>query len=654
MLGGEITTACDVYALGVLLYVLLSGRHPTHAEGMTPAARVRTLLETEAVRLSAMPEGSVTESQAIRRNSTPERLRRALGGDLENIVAKALRKQQAERYTTVAALAEDLRAYLAREPVSARPDTLGYRARLFVRRHRVGVSAAAAVFLALIAGVIGTTWQAIEAGRQRDAARFQAARAEASSQFMSLMLEEVGPGDRPPTLSELLDHAQDLLDKQYGGDPRFVATMLIELSHRYLDMGRNDRALDALGRSTAIARTLQDDALLARSLCASAYTRFLAATPALAEPELQQADAALARVRNVPVDLQVDCLRARADLALDKKDQPAALALLQSAHDLQERSGDTRGLQYTSVLVDMGGIYLRSGRLPEAYATTLQVLAAFDRNGRAGTMGKVTSQANLAVILNSMGEVLPAAQIQEQVMQRTAALLASDSSRVSYAINYANTLVRLDHSRRAWDLLQGLTRKSIEDNGVYWTGGYEFQCARALFALGDAAGAEQHLRETERLWRQDPVRNTMNLRNVAIQRIRMNLQQGDTPAARERVDALLQEIRYPEQHSGAGVRNALIVAATVYLRAGEAERAQSYAIEAYEIARRVARLPDASADVGEAAFVLAGAHEALGHTEAARPLLGQAVKSLTGALGVDHPQTRAAIEARKRVSPDFS
>jgi tetratricopeptide (TPR) repeat protein len=146
----------------------------------------------------------------------------------------------------------------------------------------------------------------------------------------------------------------------------------------------------------------------------------------------------------------------------------------------------------------------------------------------------------------------------------------------------------------------------------------------------------------------------MNLRNVSIQRIRMNLQQGDTAAARERVDALLREIRHPEQYSGAGVRNALIVAATVYLRAGDAERAQSYAIEAYEIARRVARLPDASADVGEAAFVLAGAHEALGHTEAARPLLGQAVKSLTGALGPDHPQTRAAIEARKRVSPDFS
>lgn len=645
MLGGEITTASDVYALGVLLYVLLSGRHPTYGEGMAPAERVRTLLETEPARLSEMPAGSSTDSQAARRNSTPERLRRTLRGDLENIVAKALRKQQSERYTTVAALAEDLRSYLAREPVSARPDSLTYRTRLFVRRHRLGVGAASATFLALVVGVIGTTWQAVEASRQRDAARFEAARAEASSQFMSLMLEEVGPGDRPPTLTELLDHAQDLLDKQYGGDPRFVSTMLVELARRYLDMGRNDKALSTLARATAIAETLGDDALLARSLCASGYTRFMTSEPDLAEPELERAAAALGRLRNPSVELRVDCLRAQADQALHNKDQATALLLLKSAHELHERSGDTRGLQYTSVLVDMGGIYLRSGRLPEAYATTLQVTEAFDRNGRAGTMGKVTSEANLAVILNHMGEVLAASRLQQHVMQRVAALQTSDSSRVSYAVNYAGSLTRLGHPEAALALLQQLSRKALDENGDFWTGGYEFQYARALFAQGDAAGAESHMQEVERLWRKDPTRNASNLRGVAVQRARMELQAGETDAARQRVDALLRELKYPQERTGAAVRNALIVAAAVYLQAGETRQADDYAAAAYDIGRQVARVADESAEVGEAAYLRARAQQALGHTEAAKSLLKQAVKSLGNGLGKDHALTREATEA---------
>jgi len=645
MLGGEITTASDVYALGVLLYVLLSGRHPTHGEGMAPAERVRTLLETEPARLSEMPAGSATNSQAARRNSTPERLQRTLRGDLENIVAKALRKQQSERYITVAALAEDLRSYLAREPVSARPDSFTYRSRLFVRRHRLGVGAATATFLALVVGVIGTTWQAVEASRQRDAAHFEAARAEASSQFMSLMLEEVGPGDRPPTLTELLDRAQDLLDKQYGGDPRFVSTMLVELARRYLDMGRNDKALSTLARATSIAQTLGDDALLARSLCASAYTRFMTSKPDLAQPELERATAALGRLRNPSVELRVDCLRAQADQALHNKDQARALALLKSAHELHERSGDTRGLQYTSVLVDMGGIYLRSGRLPEAYATSLQVTEAFDRNGRSGTMGKVTSEANLAVILNYMGEVLAASRLQQNVIQRVAALQASDSSRVAYAVNYAGSLTRLGHPEAALVLLQQLSKKALDENGDFWMGGYEFQYARALFAQGDAAGAEPHMQEVERLWQKDTTRNASSLRGMAVQRVRMELQTGETEVARQRVDALLRELQYPQERTGAAVRNALIVAAAVYLQAGQTQQADDYAAAAYDIGRQVARIADESADVGEAAYLRARTQQALGHTEAAKSLLKQAVKSLGNGLGKEHALTREAADA---------
>ena len=127
--GEAITTATDVYALGVLLYQLLSGRHPTSPESGTSAEVVRATLETDA--------------QVLSRAATTPDLRRLLQGDLDNITAQALRKLPSERYGTVAAFAEDLRRHRAHEPVSARADSLGYRTRKFVRRHRGSVAASA-------------------------------------------------------------------------------------------------------------------------------------------------------------------------------------------------------------------------------------------------------------------------------------------------------------------------------------------------------------------------------------------------------------------------------------------------------------------------------------------------------------------------------
>ena len=105
------------------------------------------------------------------------------------------------------AFADDLERYLNDEPVTARPDSRSYRMRKFVQRHRLGVGAASATLLALIAGVIGTTWQAIEARRERDAALFQAERAFAKGNLVNLMLGAIGDTDRPLTQREILERS---------------------------------------------------------------------------------------------------------------------------------------------------------------------------------------------------------------------------------------------------------------------------------------------------------------------------------------------------------------------------------------------------------------------------------------------------------------
>ena len=179
--GGAVTTATDVYALGVLLYILLGGQHPAGAGFKSPAELIELVVNSEAPRLSeALTRTKTTggddalTTMAVARGMSLDRLRRALRGDLETIVATALKKDPHERYPTVLALADDLQRYLDRRPIRARPDTLMYRMRTFVRRHLPSVVAAAAG-LVLVSGLI--TFYTIRLQAERDRAQLEAAKA---------------------------------------------------------------------------------------------------------------------------------------------------------------------------------------------------------------------------------------------------------------------------------------------------------------------------------------------------------------------------------------------------------------------------------------------------------------------------------------------
>lgn len=158
--GGEVSTATDVYALGVLLYLLLSGgKHPTAGATRVEAQaldRLRAVVEEEPKRLSDQ-----LRSQGEARRA------RELRGDLDTICAKALKKRPSERYENAAALAEDLRRWLQHEPIAARPDSRSYRLAKFLRRHYLGVAAGSVAALGLSTGIGLALWKAHEAQTQR-------------------------------------------------------------------------------------------------------------------------------------------------------------------------------------------------------------------------------------------------------------------------------------------------------------------------------------------------------------------------------------------------------------------------------------------------------------------------------------------------------
>ena len=401
----DVDTRADIYALGVILYELLTGSTPIDEEVLGRAALDEVLRIVREVK-PPVPSQRIGASGmlpdlAANRHVEPARLGRFLRGDLDWIVMKALSKEQDRRYESATALAQDIRRFANHEPVSAGPPTTGYRLRKFVRRHRPAVLAAALLVLTLVGGVVGTTWglirardQGREAGRQHRAALAEAesrarawqaeavqrARAErrlvqlerafefVSSIFRDLDPKHVEPERRPlaAVLGERLDGALAHLEAGAIDDPLVVARLRRTLGVSQLNLGHADKAVPhlAAAREILAARLGADhhDTLATAGHLARAYGR------------LGQVDRAV----------QID--REALDAARSKlgPDHPDALAGLNNLAGAYRAAGQFD----RAVALHEEALARRTARLgpdhPDTVDTTNNLANAYRDDGQAG------------------------------------------------------------------------------------------------------------------------------------------------------------------------------------------------------------------------------------------------------------------------------
>ncbi len=502
-----VATATDVYSLGILLYTLLAGRRPYHFDDRSPSTIEKVITTTIPTPPSAaLKTGAVDDSRKISeleslqqisrlRGVSPEKLRRQLQGDLDNIILKALQKEPERRYASVDQFLEDITRYLAGRPVQARKDTLGYRAAKFINRHRLGVATATLVLLIALFAVAGVVWQG-------QLARREAAKTQQTLEFVKKMLAAADPLETGKELSvvQLLDEAGKRIDKELQGQPEIEAEIRSILGQAYQNLGHYDKAGEHLRANLQLLRGQYGDR---HSLVANA-TRELAVLEHY-QGNLHRADSLYRRALTLyekigetgSGDYSV-ALNDFGTILLDQAQYDSAIVVFNRSLTIMRRAFGENHHQLGSVLNNLAFAYDDRGDYKNADRIYNDALRVFRHNYGEEHPEIANTLNNYAFVKLNVGDTLSSLAMHRQALAMWRKLLGDDHPNIGLTLhNIASvTFYQGDFAQaeaQEWEVVE-IFRRHYPADHIY-LGSVYFMMGRILNAQGKYAEAEGFLSE---------------------------------------------------------------------------------------------------------------------------------------------------------------
>ncbi|HEY2463487.1 MAG TPA: serine/threonine-protein kinase, partial [Steroidobacteraceae bacterium] len=507
--GQAITTSSDVYVLGVLLYKLLCGISPFFISSMRLSEIERAICEKDPLPPSQMVSADeLPESKSIAeaRGTNAKRLRRALDGDLNNIVLMAMRKEPERRYGSAEQMAGDIQRYLEGKPVIARRDTVSYRTSKFVRRHWLPVSAGAAATFMIVAFSITTYVQSVRiaaerdrAAHQRELAEHERARAEEVSSFLVNLFKLSDPKENrgnQVTARELLDSGAKRLQAGLQDQPATKAALLSTVGTVYDSLGQYQDALPLLEESLKLQAQSQDRSRV-DTLLELGRARIGAGDLPAAETPLQEAlhtaqlDAGATSVQTGHALWSLGMLRFEQGRNSEAKD-----LYIRSLRILEDSGAPQTDMSL--VLSDLAKVYVLEQQWDLAKQTHERALE-IDRRALGDDDPRVAYRLNnLAIVAQNMGDLKQAETLYIDALKRQEHIYGDRHPETAAAKgNYGLLLQREGRLSEAEPLLRSALEAGLSLNGPnhFLVGYFRVSLAILLHDKGDLAAAENEFRQ---------------------------------------------------------------------------------------------------------------------------------------------------------------